>query len=121
MGERQHITYKPCLRCSGTGAVRSALGWFSTVSTFGISSLSGLDDKESCPRCGGGGQVIDKIYLDAHIPRAPPMPEYKYQPMPPIPPAVGCSSVEVIKPHGCICPPGSETTCKGDDCPRKGE
>jgi hypothetical protein len=71
MGERQHITYKPCLRCSGTGAVRSALGWFSTVSTFGISSLSGLDDKESCPRCGGGGQVIDKIYLDAHIPRAP--------------------------------------------------
>lgn len=23
-------------------------------------------------------------------------------------------------PRGCICPPGSEKTCKGWDCPRRG-
>jgi hypothetical protein len=22
-------------------------------------------------------------------------------------------------PRGCICPPGSEATCKGSDCPRQ--
>lgn len=24
-----------------------------------------------------------------------------------------------LKPHGCICPAGAETTCKGDMCPRR--
>lgn len=23
------------------------------------------------------------------------------------------------KPHGCVCPPGSEATCKGFGCPRR--
>lgn len=23
------------------------------------------------------------------------------------------------QPHGCICPPGAEATCKGDFCPRR--
>lgn len=26
--------------------------------------------------------------------------------------------VAAQKPHGCICPPGSEATCKGWSCPR---
>jgi hypothetical protein len=25
---------------------------------------------------------------------------------------------EKAKPHGCICPPGSEATCQGWQCPR---
>jgi hypothetical protein len=24
------------------------------------------------------------------------------------------------RPHGCICPPGSEATCRGLSCPRRG-
>lgn len=27
--------------------------------------------------------------------------------------------VTAQKPHGCICPPGSEATCKGWNCPRR--
>lgn len=33
----------------------------------------------------------------------------------------GCSDPERVSsvPQGCICPPGSETTCKGLMCPRR--
>jgi hypothetical protein len=37
---------------------------------------------------------------------APPLP---YQNFPPFD----------QRPRGCICPPGSEETCKGSDCPRQ--
>jgi hypothetical protein len=35
--------------------------------------------------------------------------------MPPSPPTWTVNA----QPHGCICPPGSEATCKGLNCPRR--
>lgn len=35
---------------------------------------------------------------------------------------VTCAAIAAAsqpKPRGCVCPPGSEATCKGWDCPRR--
>lgn len=41
-----------------------------------------------------------------------PAPTHPYQPQLP-------AYIPAPQPRGCICPPGSEATCKGDHCPRQ--